>query len=60
MPDFQFSSFSDFITMGGYGVYVWSSYAFFSIVVAYNLIQPKLAQKKFFKQQAAQIKRGKN
>jgi heme exporter protein D len=57
MPDFQFASFADFLAMGGYGLYVWSSYAVFIVVVTYNVMQPKLARKKFFKQQAALIQR---
>lgn len=57
MPDIQFSSINDFFDMGGYGLYVWSAYAFFTGVMAYNLLQPKMARKKFFKQQITRVQR---
>jgi heme exporter protein D len=57
MPDIQFSSMSDFFDMGGYALYVWSAYAFFAVVIGFSLLQPKLARKKFFKQQIARAKR---
>lgn len=57
MFDFQFDSLSDFLAMGGYAEYVWPSYLVFAVVVAYNLLQPKWARKKFFKQQTARLQR---
>lgn len=57
MPEIQFSSVSDFLAMGGYGLYVWSAYAFFAAVVAFNLLQPRLARRKFFRQQKARLQR---
>lgn len=36
----QFSSFAEFIDMGGYGFNVWSVYAIFAIFIAVNLILP--------------------
>lgn len=47
----SFASFSDFLSMGGYAVYVWSAYAFFIIVLAFNILQPMMTRKKYFKQQ---------
>tara|TARA_R110000772_G_scaffold161502_11_gene272651 strand:- start:916 stop:1152 length:237 start_codon:yes stop_codon:yes gene_type:complete len=47
----SFESISDFLAMGGYASYVWSAYAFFAIVLIFNIWQPMLARKKFLKQQ---------
>ena len=47
----RFDSFSDFLAMGGYGTYVWSAYAFFVLVLIFNIWQPILARKKYLKQQ---------
>jgi heme exporter protein D len=33
-------SWSEFISMGGYGVYVWSAYGFTIVVLAINVIIP--------------------
>lgn len=43
--------------MGGYGTYVWAAYGFFAVVVAYNLLQPRLARKRFMKQQKSRLQR---
>ncbi len=47
----SFESFSDFLAMGGYATYVWSAYAFFVLVLIFNVWQPILARKKYLKQQ---------
>lgn len=47
----RFDSFSDFLAMGGYASYVWSAYAFFVVILVFNIWQPVLAKKKFLKQQ---------
>lgn len=47
----SFDSFSDFLAMGGYATYVWSAYAFFVLVLIFNVWQPILARKKYLKQQ---------
>jgi heme exporter protein D len=36
----KWTSLSDFIAMGGYGVYVWGSYA---LALAFMMIEPWLA-----------------
>lgn len=33
-------SWSEFVSMGGYGVYVWSAYGFAIIVLVINVIIP--------------------
>lgn len=47
----RFESFSDFLAMGGYAGYVWSAYAFFALVLVFNIWQPILARKNFLKRQ---------
>ena len=37
---------SEFIDMGGYGLYVWSSYGISCIVLAINVVQPILRERK--------------
>ena len=46
----QFSSFAEFVNMGGYGFNVWSVYAWFAIFVAVNLIFPMSKKKKNMRQ----------
>jgi len=36
---------SDFLSMGGYAVYVWGSYAAAVAVFAWNLIAPRLRRR---------------
>lgn len=57
MPEIQFSSISDFLSMGGYGLYVWSSYGIFSLMVVLSLMLPRFARKKIIKQQLARLQR---
>lgn len=46
----QFSSFAEFVDMGGYGFNVWSVYALFAVFVAVNLILPLRKKKKIVRQ----------
>ena len=39
----QFDSFSEALTMGGHGAYVWSAYAITLVVVLICLLKPWLA-----------------
>jgi heme exporter protein D len=39
-------SLADFFSMGGYGVYVWSSYAISLVALALNIILPKMKERK--------------
>lgn len=47
----SFGSLSEFLSMGGYALYVWSAYAFFAVVLVFNIWQPVTARKKYLKQQ---------
>ncbi len=37
---------AEFFSMGGYGSYVWSSYAITFVVLALNIIQPIMRERK--------------
>ncbi len=50
MPTFNFASFSDFLAMGGYGLYVWMSFGLTAIVLL-GLWALSIHQQKDFKRQ---------
>ena len=39
-------SISEFLHMGGYALYVWTSYAIALVVLVVNVIQPLLCQRR--------------
>lgn len=45
----QFSSFADFIDMGGYALNVWAVYGLFAIFLVANLWLPLLKRKKIIR-----------
>ena len=47
----NFDSFSAFIEMGGYGLYVWSAYAITLVVFVYNITRPILMRKQAIREQ---------
>ena len=49
-----FTSFSNFIHMGGYAVYVWPAFAITLIVLVINIIIPARSHRKLLKQNRAQ------
>lgn len=42
----QFESFAAFWAMGKHGVFVWSCYAAFVVVMAVNIVAPMVRRKK--------------
>ena len=46
----NFGSFSAFIEMGGYGLYVWSAYAITLVVFVYNITRPILMRKQVIRE----------
>ncbi|MBL4574357.1 MAG: heme exporter protein CcmD [Gammaproteobacteria bacterium] len=46
----QFSSFAEFVDMGGYGFNVWAVYGLFAVFVAINLILPLRKKQKIIRQ----------
>ena len=53
----QFAEFSEFIAMGGHGLYVWVAYGVAVLVFAFNLVTPMLKRRRFFVEQARQLRR---
>ncbi|WP_430456018.1 heme exporter protein CcmD [Rheinheimera sp.] len=52
MPEFNFTSFSDFIAMGGYGFFVWLSFgSSLAVLVALGWYS-KRQQQQFIQQQS--------
>jgi len=45
----QFSSFADFINMGGYAFNVWAVYGLFAVFLVVNLFFPLLKRKKIIR-----------
>ena len=58
--NFQFESFSDFLNMGGYALFVWVSYALFLLFILGNVVPPLLSKKKILKQLIARSQREEN
>ncbi|GAA6134345.1 heme exporter protein CcmD [Oceaniserpentilla sp. 4NH20-0058] len=52
-----FDSFSEFVQMGGHGLFVWVSYGIAAVIVAQNFISPVLARKKVIKDIERQMRR---
>lgn len=55
----EFSSFAEFIAMGTHGPYVWMSYGFTAVLVAWNIAQPILRRRRLLKEQAQRLRREK-
>lgn len=53
----SFSSFSEFLNMGGHGLYVWISYATALLVILFNVLMPIRLRRQFFLDQARQQRR---
>ncbi|MEH6556603.1 MAG: heme exporter protein CcmD [Oceanicoccus sp.] len=53
----QFDNFSDFMTMGGHGVYVWTVYGVALLVIAALVITPLRRDRRFFIEQSMLLRR---
>ena len=51
----QFSSFGDFVEMGGYAFNVWSVYALFLLFFFINLYFPMLKRKQIMREQKRRL-----
>ncbi len=51
----EFSSFSEFLNMGGYAFNVWAVYGLFAIFIVANLLAPKIRRKSILKEQYRRI-----
>lgn len=56
----QFSSFSEFLDMGGYGFNVWSVYGLFAVFVIANLWLPMFKRKQIIREQKRRLLRSGN
>lgn len=56
----SFDSFSEFLSMGGHGLYVWLSYALGLILILINLVGPLRAGKRLQAQLTRRLLREKN
>jgi heme exporter protein D len=48
---------ADFFAMGGYGAYIWPSYAVFFIVLAIDAIAPRLQRKRVLAELRGKMRR---
>ncbi|MBX3692531.1 heme exporter protein CcmD [Dokdonella sp.] len=48
---------SDFLAMGGYGVYVWASYAVFFVLLAIDFIAPRLRRRRVLAELRGRLRR---
>lgn len=52
-----FESFSEFLHMGGHGLFVWLSYGIAGLIIVQNFISPVLTRKKVIKDIERQMRR---
>ncbi|SIR05300.1 heme exporter protein CcmD [Marinobacterium stanieri] len=53
----SFSSFSEFLAMGGHGLYVWLSYGLGVAVILINLVLPWLQRNRLLAEQKRRLRR---
>jgi heme exporter protein D len=53
----NFSSWHDFLYMGGHYLYVWSAYGIGVVGLVICLVRPVHARRRFFRQQAQRLRR---
>ena len=53
----SFNSVSEFLAMGGHGLYVWLSYGLRAGVIVANLILPKLSRNRLLAEQKRRLRR---
>ena len=56
----SFSSFAEFLAMGGHGPYVWSAYGISLAVLALNVALPILARRRYLQDEARRLRRENN
>jgi len=50
---------SEFLHMGGYAFYVWTSYALVAVLMLISWIQPRMREKRLLSDIARRLRRGK-
>ncbi|MBR9828507.1 MAG: heme exporter protein CcmD [Oceanospirillales bacterium] len=53
----SFNSVSEFVSMGGHGLYVWLSYGLGAVILAANLIIPRLNRDRLLAEQKRRLRR---
>lgn len=53
----SFESFSDFLTMGKHGLYVWTAFGVSLAVLALNVVLPILARRRYLQDEARRLRR---
>jgi len=53
----SFNSFSEFLAMGGHGLYVWLSYGLGLAVILINLVLPRLQRNRLLAEQKRRLRR---
>jgi len=48
---------SEFLSMGGYGNYVWSSFAIFAIVLTLDAVAPLLKRRRVLRELRGRVRR---
>jgi len=48
---------TDFFAMGGYGIYLWPSYAVFVVVLAIDALAPRLRRRRVLAELRGKLKR---
>ncbi|WP_086480795.1 heme exporter protein CcmD [Oceanospirillum sanctuarii] len=52
-----FESFSEFLNMGGHGLYVWMAYGLSAVLLAINVVLPIMHKGQLVKEQARKLRR---
>ncbi len=52
-----FESFSEFLNMGGHGLYVWMAYGLSAVLLAINVVLPIMHKRQLVKEQARKLRR---
>ena len=53
----SFDSFADFLAMGRHGLFVWSAYGLFALVLLINIALPVLSRRRYLQEQARRLRR---
>ncbi|NBA93891.1 heme exporter protein CcmD [Pseudomonas sp. R5(2019)] len=53
----SFASFNEFLAMGHHGLYVWSAYGIFLLVLVINITLPLHSKRRYLQQEARRLRR---
>ncbi|WP_417596804.1 heme exporter protein CcmD [Oceanospirillum sp.] len=52
-----FDSFSEFLNMGGHGLYVWMAYGLSAVLLVINVVLPIMHKRQLIKEQMRKLRR---